>query len=57
MMADDLIGPQQVSTPAELRRSGARELPEDFVIPAPVALVLRNGAKKVLDRIRRATQN
>jgi serine/threonine protein kinase len=31
MMADHLIGPQHVSTPAELKRSRARELPDDLL--------------------------
>src|SRR5216110_1383709 len=38
MMADHLIGPQQVSTPAELKRSRARELPDDLLRAASLRL-------------------
>jgi len=37
-MADHLIGPQQVSTPAELKRSHARALPEDLLRAASLRL-------------------
>src|SRR3982750_3032518 len=37
-MADHLIGPPQVSTPADLTRSGRRELPEDLLRVASLRL-------------------
>jgi serine/threonine-protein kinase len=37
-VADHLIGPQHVSTPAELKRSRARELPEDLLRAASIRL-------------------